>query len=69
MATIRTLKESGLSIVLVEQNPTLVFDVADDVVMPQQRPRGRGLDHRGAQARQRQPEPASRRVLGRTSCA
>jgi branched-chain amino acid transport system ATP-binding protein len=33
MATIRKLKESGLSIVLVEQNPTLVFDVADDVVI------------------------------------
>jgi branched-chain amino acid transport system ATP-binding protein len=33
MDTIRKLKESGLSIVLVEQNPTLVFDVADDVVI------------------------------------
>jgi branched-chain amino acid transport system ATP-binding protein len=33
MNTIRKLKESGLSIVLVEQNPTLVFDVADDIVM------------------------------------
>jgi branched-chain amino acid transport system ATP-binding protein len=33
MATIRKLKESGLSIVLVEQNPTLVFDVADDIVL------------------------------------
>ncbi len=33
MATIRRLKESGLSIVLVEQNPTLVFDVADDIVI------------------------------------
>jgi branched-chain amino acid transport system ATP-binding protein len=33
MATIRKLKESGLSIVLVEQNPMLVFDVADDVVV------------------------------------
>ena len=33
MATIRRLKESGLSIILVEQNPTLVFDVADDVVV------------------------------------
>ena len=31
MATIRKLKESGLSIVLVEQNPKLVFDVADDI--------------------------------------
>jgi branched-chain amino acid transport system ATP-binding protein len=33
MATVRKLKESGLSIVLVEQNPMLVFDVADDVVV------------------------------------
>ena len=33
MATIRKLKESGLSIILVEQNPTLVFDVADDIVL------------------------------------
>jgi branched-chain amino acid transport system ATP-binding protein len=33
MATIRKLKESGLSIVLVEQNPNLAFDVADDVVI------------------------------------
>ena len=33
MAIIRTLKESGLSIVLVEQNPKLVFDIADDIVI------------------------------------
>jgi branched-chain amino acid transport system ATP-binding protein len=33
MATIRRLKESGLSIVLVEQSPKLVFDIADDVVI------------------------------------
>jgi branched-chain amino acid transport system ATP-binding protein len=33
MATIRTLKESGLSIVLVEQNPKLVFGIADDIVI------------------------------------
>jgi branched-chain amino acid transport system ATP-binding protein len=33
MDTIRKLKQSGLSIVLVEQNPTLVFDVADDIVI------------------------------------
>ena len=32
MATIR-LKAEGLSIVLVEQNPKLVFDVADDIVV------------------------------------
>ena len=33
MATIRKLKESGLSIVLVEQNPKLVFDIADDIAI------------------------------------
>jgi branched-chain amino acid transport system ATP-binding protein len=33
MATIRRLKAEGLSIVLVEQNPKLVFDVADDIVV------------------------------------
>ena len=33
MATIRQLKADGLSIVLVEQNARLVFEVADDVVI------------------------------------
>jgi branched-chain amino acid transport system ATP-binding protein len=33
MATIRQLKQHGLSIVLVEQNAKLVFDVADDIVI------------------------------------
>ena len=33
MATIRKLKESGLSIILVEQNPRLVLDVADDIAI------------------------------------
>jgi branched-chain amino acid transport system ATP-binding protein len=33
MATIRLLKHEGLSIVLVEQNAKLVFDVADDIVI------------------------------------
>ena len=33
MATIRKLKESGLSIVLVEQNPRLVLDIADDIAI------------------------------------
>jgi branched-chain amino acid transport system ATP-binding protein len=33
MTTIRRLKESGLSIVLVEQSPKLVFDIADDIVI------------------------------------
>ena len=33
MATIRKLKEQGLSILLVEQNAKLVFAVADDIVV------------------------------------
>jgi len=33
MATIRRLKEQGLSIILVEQNAKLVFDIADDIVI------------------------------------
>jgi branched-chain amino acid transport system ATP-binding protein len=33
MATIRKLKESGLSIVLVAQNPKLVLGIADDIVV------------------------------------
>jgi len=33
MATIRKLKESGLSIVLVEQSPRLAIDIADDIVI------------------------------------
>jgi branched-chain amino acid transport system ATP-binding protein len=33
MTTIRKLKESGLSIVLVEQNPKLVFGIADDILI------------------------------------
>ena len=33
MATIRKLKQEGLSIVLVEQNAKLVFDIADDIVI------------------------------------
>jgi branched-chain amino acid transport system ATP-binding protein len=33
MATIRRLKDQGLSIVLVEQNAKLVFGVADDIVV------------------------------------
>ena len=33
MTTIRRLKAQGLSIVLVEQNPKLVFDVADDILI------------------------------------
>src|SRR5207253_5069988 len=33
MSTIRRLKQEGLSIVLVEQNVKLAFDVADDIVI------------------------------------
>jgi branched-chain amino acid transport system ATP-binding protein len=33
MATIAKLKEQGLSIILVEQNAKLVFDIADDIVI------------------------------------
>jgi branched-chain amino acid transport system ATP-binding protein len=33
VATIRKLKEQGLSILLVEQNAKLVFDLADDIVI------------------------------------
>jgi branched-chain amino acid transport system ATP-binding protein len=33
MGTIRKLKASGLSIVLVEQSPPLVFDIADDIII------------------------------------
>jgi len=33
MSTIRRLKEQGLSILLVEQNPKLAFAVADDIVI------------------------------------
>jgi branched-chain amino acid transport system ATP-binding protein len=33
MSTIRMLKASGLSILLVEQNPKLVFDIADDIAI------------------------------------
>jgi branched-chain amino acid transport system ATP-binding protein len=33
MQTIRRLKEQGLSILLVEQNPKLAFGVADDIVI------------------------------------
>ncbi len=33
MATIRKLKQSGLSIVLVEQSPKLVLDIADEIVI------------------------------------
>ena len=56
MATIRRLKAQGLSILLVEQNAKLVFDVADDIVIlnsgrvvvegPADELRSRGIDLR-----------------------
>ncbi len=33
MATVRTLRERGLSIILVEQNAKMVLDIADDIVV------------------------------------
>jgi branched-chain amino acid transport system ATP-binding protein len=33
MSTVRRLKEQGLSILLVEQNAKLVFDLADDIII------------------------------------
>jgi len=33
LATVSRLKEQGLSIILVEQNPKLVFGIADDIVI------------------------------------
>ena len=52
MRTIRRLKQEGLSIVLVEQNPKLVFDIADDIVILNS---GRVVvaDRRGPAARDR----------------
>ncbi len=63
MATIRKLKESGLSIVLVEQNPRLVLDIADDIAILNSGPRRGHLDAGRHRAAKRRPHPASRRVL------
>ena len=63
MATIRRLKEQGLSIVLVEQNAKLVFDVADDIVILNS---GRVVVEGTASelaAERRRPAPAPGRVL------
>ena len=63
MATIRQLKEHGLSILLVEQNARLVFDVADDIVILNS---GRVVvddTAAGAAARRRRSAPASRDLL------
>ena len=65
MATIRKLKESGLSIVLVEQNPTLVFDVADDIVLLNTGRVAEVTDPRRAQAERRRAAAASGGVLSR----
>ena len=63
MATIRKLKESGLSIVLVEQNPKLVFDIADDIVILNTG-RVAVVSTRRAENRRRDAAAASGRVLG-----
>ncbi len=63
MATIRKLKESGLSIVLVEQSPKLVFDIADDIVILNSGRVAVVCDGRKAQNRRRRSAPASWRVL------
>ena len=65
MATIRKLKESGLSIVLVEQNPRLVFDIADDIVILNSGRVAVVSTAGRARARRRRSAPASRRVLRR----
>ena len=73
MATIRRLKEEGLSIVLVEQNAKLVFDIADDIVILNS---GRVVvaDRRGPRLRAtaHRPASASRHLLnavaGEGSC-
>ena len=62
MATIRKLKESGLSIVLVEQNPKLVFDIADDIVILNSGRVAVASTAEGCGAKRR-PAPAPRRIL------
>ena len=61
MATIRKLKESGLSIVLVEQNPKLVFDIADDIVILNTGRVAVVSTPAATQAGRRRSAPASRR--------
>ena len=63
MATIRKLKDSGLSIVLVEQNPKLVFDVADDIVILNSGQVAVISTAAELRPRRRRPAAASRRVL------
>ena len=63
MATIRKLKESGLSIVLVEQNPKLVFDVADDIVILNTGRVAVVSTPGKTRKRRRRPAPAPRGVL------
>ena len=61
MATIRKLKESGLSIVLVEQNPKLAFDIADDIVILNTGRVAVVSTAGRAERRRRRSAPASRR--------
>ena len=67
MATIRKLKQSGLSIVLVEQNPKLVFDVADDIVILNSGRVAVVSTAGGVAAGRRRPASASRRLLNFTA--
>ena len=63
MATIRQLKEHGLSIVLVEQNAKLVFDVADDIVILNSGQVVVDDTVGSAAARRRRPAPAPGNLL------
>ena len=65
MATIRKLKESGLSIVLVEQNPRLVLDIADDIVILNSGRVAVVSTPADIERQRRRSHPASRRVLKR----
>ena len=62
MATVQKLKDSGLSIVLVEQNPKLVFDIADDIVILNTG-QVAVTRRRPSSTARRRSAPASRRVL------
>ena len=70
MATIRRLKEQGLSILLVEQNVKLVFDVADDIAILNSGRVVAGTAPRSAEAASPAAalactEPGGRRLRGR----
>ncbi len=63
MATIRKLKDSGLSIVLVEQSPKLVFDIADDIVILNSGRVAVVSTAAELKGRRRRSAPAPRRIL------